>query len=119
MKNYVETENLKQQLRMEAALGYVKTLEDVEKIIDFCVTPDQPPADKWIPFTMEYDESGWSMLTCPLPEDGEEIIVTNGRYVWEDIFMNDGEECWLDSSNKALVEEVTAWQPKPEPYKGE
>ena len=91
----------------------------VKKADVYNVIKSQPPADQWIPFTMEYDEGGWCMLTCPLPEDGEEIMVTDGRYVWEDTFMNDGEECWLDSSNKALVEEVTAWQPKPEPYKGE
>lgn len=34
MKKYVETEKLKEQLKLEAGLGYVQTLADVEKIID-------------------------------------------------------------------------------------
>lgn len=80
----------------------------------------EPPADQWIPFTGEYDKKeGRVVLTCPIPDDDEEIMVTDGKYVWEDTFMNDGEDCWLDGSNKFLVEEVTAWMPKPEPYKRE
>jgi hypothetical protein len=90
------------------------TVEDVIEYIE-----SQPPADQWIPFTGEYDKKeGRVVLTCPIPDDDEEIMVTDGKYVWEDTFMNDGQDCWLDGSNKFLVEEVTAWMPKPEPYKG-
>lgn len=90
------------------------------------VIESQPPADvpdtnvgEWVPFTGEYEKNeGRVVLTCPIPDNDEEIMVTDGKYVWEDTFMNDGQDCWLDSSNKFLVEEVTAWMPKPEPYKG-
>lgn len=47
----------------------------------------------------------------------QEILVTDGQSVWQDTFMTDGEECYLDSGDE-LVTEVTAWQPKPEPYRG-
>lgn len=43
MKKYVETEKLKEQLNLEAGLGHVQTLEDVEKIIDFCGETLQQP----------------------------------------------------------------------------
>lgn len=83
----------------------------------------------WIPFTqreMTEDEKeccgteeGY-MLDCPLPEEDEEILVTysNGT-VDVDIFMRDGNECYLDSGND-LVTEAIAWRKKPTPYqKGE
>lgn len=80
----------------------------------------------WIPFTqreMTEDEKEYCeteegyMLDCPLPEEDEEILVTyaNG-YVDMDIFMRDGNECYLDSGNE-LVTEAVAWMRKPTPYK--
>ena len=83
----------------------------------------------WIPFTqreMTEDEKEYCeteegyMLDCPLPDEDEEILVTyaNG-YVDVDIFMRDGNECYLDSGNE-LVTEAIAWRKKPAPYqKGE
>ena len=83
----------------------------------------------WIPFEMrEMDEEekrcngvedGY-ILNCPLPDEDEEILVTysNGT-VDVDIFMCDGNECYLDSGND-LVTEAIAWRKKPAPYqKGE
>ena len=85
--------------------------------------------DGWIPFTQremteeekEYceTEEGY-MLDCHLPDEDEEILVTyaNGN-VDVDIFMRDGNECYLDSGNE-LVLEAIAWRKKPAPYqKGE
>lgn len=79
----------------------------------------------WIPFEMrEMDEEekrcngvedGY-ILNCPLPDEDEEILVTysNGT-VDVDIFMRDGNECYLDSGND-LVTEAIAWRKKPAPY---
>ena len=74
----------------------------------------------WIPFRLDYDEEEKrEMLSCPLPDEDEEILVTykNG-YVGEDTFLSDGTECYLDS-NREFVTEAIAWMPKPQPYKGE
>ena len=76
--------------------------------------------DKWIPFSLEYDEEEKrEMLNCKLPDEDEEILVSykNG-YVGEDIFLRDGIECYLDS-NREFVTEAIAWMPKPKAYRGE
>ena len=80
---------------------------------------------EWIPFTQRelteeereiYPEGGF-VFTCQLPKDGEEILITNGKYVWVDTFYNDG-ECYFEVIDD--VDDFTgyAWMPMPEPYKG-
>ena len=55
------------------------------------------------------------MIDCELPDDEQEIIVTDGRHVWVDTcIMNDGYE--LDSGHD-WIEDVIAWMPLPEPYR--
>ena len=74
----------------------------------------------WIPFRLDYEEEEKrEMLSCPLPDEDEEILVTykNG-YVGEDTFLCDGTECYLDS-NREFVTEAIAWMPKPKAYRGE
>ena len=54
-------------------------------------------------------------LDCKMPDDEQEIIVTDGKYVWADIcIIDDG--CALDSGND-WIEDVIAWMPMPEPYR--
>jgi hypothetical protein len=75
--------------------------------------------NSWIPFTEVYDEEeDCMMFTCTLPDDGEEIMATDGKYVWEDIFIRDGYDCYLDSGFE-FITRVTAWMPKPLPFKKE
>lgn len=79
---------------------------------------------KWIPFTMreltkeEKEENPeWDyMMDCKLPDDGEEILVSNGKYVWSDTFVNDGDGCYLDGDTDL---DGCAWMPLPEPWRGE
>lgn len=72
----------------------------------------------WIPFSLEYDiEQGSEILQGSLPDNEQEILVTDGRAVWMDTFMRDENGCWLDCSNSDFINEVIAWQPLPEPYK--
>ena len=80
---------------------------------------------RWIPFlwreTKEddsYDPEEFPLMACgELPENGQDILVTNGCHVWSDAFFDDN-GLYLDSGND-LVEDVTAWMPLPEPYKPE
>lgn len=79
---------------------------------------------QWIPFLWRKTtkEDGWDpeefpLMACgELPENGQDILVTNGCHVWSDTFFDDN-GLYLDSGND-LTEDVTAWMPLPEPYTG-
>lgn len=80
----------------------------------------------WIPFTKrEPDEDerehhpDWVWVwDCPLPDDGQEILVSSKRHVWVDEWCDEGNDgSGLVSGND--VDEGYAWMPMPEPYKGE
>ena len=55
------------------------------------------------------------VFTCQLPDDGQEILISVGRYVHEDICSWDDDCCGLE--NNGDWDGVDAWMPKPEPYK--
>lgn len=105
------------------------TTYDSTTIMD--IIEEQPKVGEWIPFEQreaneeekEYclEHTGYEiefMLCGKLPEEDEEILVSykNG-YVDTDVFMRDGNACYLDSGNE-FVEEAIAWMPKPKAYKG-
>ena len=78
----------------------------------------------WIPFTRrpmteeeqkEYPNCTF-MFDCVLPDDGDEILVSNRRFVWMDVFCNDIDGCYLDGGDD--IDEDMAWMPLPKPYKG-
>lgn len=73
----------------------------------------------WIPLEIEYDEEyKMDRLQGELPDDEQEIFVSDGESSWYDTFMRDGTECYLDSGAD-LIALVKAWQPLPKPYKAE
>ena len=55
------------------------------------------------------------MLDCKMPDDGQEILVTNGETTWQDTCFIDCDGYYLDSNYDWI--EITAWRPLPEPYK--
>lgn len=55
------------------------------------------------------------MFDCKMPDDGQEILVTNGETTWRDTSFIDCDGYYLDSNYDWI--EITAWQPLPEPYK--
>lgn len=57
------------------------------------------------------------VFTCHLPDDGQEILISVGKYVHEDICSWDEYGCGLE--NNGDWDGVDAWMPKPEPYKKE
>ena len=84
--------------------------------------------NKWIPFKgraleePEQDEypDEYIILDCPLPEDGQRILVTIDRKGHESVqldefYTDDG--AYLDSGYD-LITEAVAWQPLPKPYVG-
>jgi hypothetical protein len=88
------------------------------------VTPQEP---RWIPLTKrpmtdeerEYYrewsdvEEGSMILNCPLPEDGQEVLVSYGGYVCTDTFCKD-DGCYFEGVD---IDDVDAWQPLPQPYR--
>lgn len=91
-----------------------------------------PYQTRWIPIKTrpltekekeEYADLGYSedsissMYDCPLPEDGEEVLITT-RYddVRTDTFYRD-EGCYFETY--CDEDDVKAWMPLPQPYKGE
>lgn len=88
--------------------------------------------NKWIPIKTrpltnkekeEYADLGYSedsidsMYDCPLPDDGEEVLITT-RYdeVTTDTFYRD-EGCYFETY--CDKDDVKAWMPLPKPYKAE
>ena len=77
---------------------------------------------KWIPFELReltdeekilYPE--WSFIfDCPLPEDGQKILISRNGNVFMDTFYHD-EDYHLDSDCE--IENGMAWMPLPEGYK--
>ena len=67
----------------------------------------EPDADE------KESHSEWIKVLIDGPDDGDEILVSDGKYVWKDEFHVD-DTCYLDSD--ADLEECW-WTPLPEPPK--
>lgn len=68
-------------------------------------------------FDPEELDGSWS-YTCPLPEDGQEVLVTTrvwGYVVIDTFYINeDGTPYFEDHDDE---DDLLAWMPLPEPYK--
>lgn len=53
----------------------------------------------------------WVWVLVNAPYEGEEILVSDGKYGWKDEFCNNGDECYLDSGHEM---ERCWWMPLPE-----
>ena len=102
-----------------------EALSEVAKCIQgYCDIPSAEAVQGWIPFTRrpmtEEEQKDYPNCTfifdCVLPDDGDEILVSNGRFVWMDEFCDDIDGCYLDGGDD--IDEDMAWMPLPEPYKG-
>lgn len=57
----------------------------------------------------------YTILDCPLPDDGQEVILSVNDYVSTDIFCRDSADgCYFESYD---IDDVDAWMPLPQPYK--
>ncbi|MBR1673596.1 MAG: hypothetical protein IJ703_01395 [Eubacterium sp.] len=79
----------------------------------------------WIPFTdreMTEDEKdiytmeGTRILNCPLPEDGEDVLISCDGVIYRDVFRKEGDECCFEDED---IYDADAWMPMPKPYKEE
>lgn len=92
-------------------------------IEEFDALPSAEAEQGWIPFTRrpmtEEEQKDYPnctfILDCALPDDGDEILVSNGRFVWMDTFCTDIDGCYLDGGDD--IDEDMAWMPLPKPYR--
>lgn len=106
---YREFDSLPSENEIFGAMALLKKL--VNKVDSF----------EWIPFEMKdgfilcqiKTEDGF--LHDQIPNVGEKILVTDGKRVWEDTWIEYDDGYALDSNYD--LDEVTAWIPFPEPYK--
>ena len=83
--------------------------------------PSARPKGEWMPFETrptddeerEYFKSD-TILDGKLPDDGDGILVSKGKYVWADTFVSDELGAWLDGYGE--IEDGMAWMPLPQPY---
>ena len=104
---------------------YVKVIQDMIEQLQADLEQDEKE-NGWVPVKYhqisekERAEESISkniqyMLDCKMPDDGQEILVTNGESTWQDTSFIDCDGYYLDSGYDWI--EITAWQPLPEPYK--
>lgn len=84
----------------------------------------QPIVNEWNKLTFrplteeeeeDYSNQEWTYIIDGLPDLGEEVLVTDGKYVWIDSFDIDDSVYLSGTDNE--VDRVKAWMPLPEPYK--
>lgn len=79
---------------------------------------------QWTPITFralteeeKAEHPDWCyIIDSPTPDDGEEILVSDGKNVWADVWGNNGTECYLESDHEL---EGVAWMKMPTPWRKE
>lgn len=102
------------------------TPDELKAIIELCL--DEKFIDgyeerkKWIPFKLrscdedekkEYEAD--EMWDSPLPDNGEQILVSDGEEVWQDQFYNDADGCYLELTGSNL--KSCAWMRMPDVWR--
>ena len=118
----------------DGSMRPVSTLNDMDKTTyDACEGAIKLlEQQRWIPIKTRplteeekehYISLGWSedslefIYNCPLPDDGQEVLITDsmGNVELDTFYSDDG--CYFE--NNCDADEVIAWQPLPQPYKEE
>jgi len=69
---------------------------------------------EWIKFEQEFDkEINQEILASKLPDEDNEVLVTDGSSVWVDTFMCDCDGYYFDSGFE-IIDRITHWMPLPE-----
>lgn len=116
--------------RMDKALDEDRTVDSYKELLKECykvlpsVTPQEP---RWIPmvrreptdeekaeYLAQNGEELCYMLENEMPLNGQEVLVSIGEFVAEDVFDED----FYNFENND-IENVDAWMPLPKPYKAE
>ena len=115
----IERSTVPEYIEHHEQIKAVRTI--VQDLIDKIL--DESSAQEWIPFKMRplteeeekmYPDWSW-MMDCETPEDGEDILVSDGKFTWADTWYS-GYFCCLESDHEL---EGCAWMSFPKPWKGE
>lgn len=99
-RKYLEAETLKQHLFAEATLGYVKTLEDVNRVID--ALPEADP--------QEMARQLWRDAKEDPPDPNVDVIVYCSDGAILTAFMYDNGD-WAENRECIPLDDVTHWMP--------
>ena len=113
----VSTLNDMDKTTYDACEGAIKALEQTRWI----PIKTRPMTEEEKEHFFEYADSRcddtYTILDCPLPDDGQEVILSVNGYVSTDIFCRDSADgCYFESYD---IDDVNAWMPLPQPYKAE
>ena len=91
--------------------GYLPTMEEMSNSMELLKDlANKADLFEWIPFEMED-----GFLYCQIPDDDEDILVTDGKVVWHDTWIECDKGYVLDSGYELY--KCLAWMPLPKPYK--
>lgn len=99
-RKYLEAETLKQHLFAEATLGYIKTLEDVNRVIDA-----MPEADP-----QEMARQLWRDAKKDPPDPNVDVIAYCSDGAILTAFMYDNGD-WAENRECIPLDDVTHWMP--------
>lgn len=72
----------------------------------------------WKLFTVDEEDN----FNCDLPKHAQSILVSDGKYVWEDVFIEDGKDSHLYLEDEIIglwwISLKDIPRPKPESWKG-
>jgi len=106
-------------------------LDDAKSCAIHSVIEELEQEPKWIPMTtrpmteeekdryreqLEYVDDA-VIFNCPLPDDGQEVLITVYGETELDTFYNDSVDgCYFENRD---IDDVEAWMSKPKPYKAD
>lgn len=96
---------------------WLKELKQLRKKTRWIPFKTRPMTEEEMTFYRDWAEYGAELFDCPLPDDGQEVLVSCGGNVCIDTFVKDDSDgCYFEGVD---IDDVEAWCPLPEPYKAE
>lgn len=117
---------VEKESQVDGAYGYMDTKSIVDLLMDL---PSAQPEQRWIPIKWhdctdeDREKYGFNndivvVFDCEMPDDNQSILVTTSHgYVSQDVCYID--DCFSLDSGWDWIDDIKAWMPLPEPWKGE
>lgn len=109
--------------------SHFASYDDAQKFKNYIkdLPPVTPQPNKWIPlktrpmtdeestFYRDWAEYGAELFDCPLPDDGQEVLISVYGGVEVDTFVQDANDgCYFEGRD---IYDVDAWMPLPQSFK--
>lgn len=94
----------------------------IEAITNLSAVAPKAQELQWTPITFralteeeKAEHQDWCcIIDSQTPDDGEDILVSDGKNVWADVWGNNGTECYLESDHEL---DGVAWMKMPTPWR--